>query len=163
MRNDLSIAEQTFQYPRKINPKLSELGVARPVKTYMLVDLSGKMGQSCCQWTAAHGAQYVVFTSRDPKVDQRFIDHMEQAGVIVVSCKLDITIKESLHLCYQTITRTLPPMAGVANGAMLLRDVLFTDMDPANLNKVLAPNVNGSVYLDGLYVDTKLDFFLMFS
>ncbi|KAI1045709.1 hypothetical protein LB505_009284 [Fusarium chuoi] len=64
---------------------------------------------------------------------------MEQAGVTVVPRKLDITSKESLHLCYQAITRTLPPIAGVANGAMLLQDVLFKDMDAANLNKVLAP------------------------
>ncbi|EXM19870.1 hypothetical protein FOTG_12105 [Fusarium oxysporum f. sp. vasinfectum 25433] len=149
--------------PVRVHPLDHHTDIFRSDKTYLLVGLSGEMGQSCCEWMAAHGARYVVLTSRYPKVDQRFIDNMEQAGVTVVPRKLDITSKESLHLCYQAITRTLPPIAGVANGAMLLQDVLFKDMDAANLNKVLAPKVNGSIYLDELFADTKLDFFLMFS
>ncbi|KLO93751.1 Uncharacterized protein Y057_14337 [Fusarium fujikuroi] len=153
----------TTSVPVRVHPLDHHTNIFRSDKTYLLVGLSGEMGQSCCEWMAAHGARYVVLTSRYPKVDQRFIDNMEQAGVTVVPRKLDITSKESLHLCYQAITRTLPPIAGVANGAMLLQDVLFKDMDAANLNKVLAPKVNGSVYLDELFADTKLDFFLMFS
>ncbi|ENH67909.1 Lovastatin nonaketide synthase [Fusarium oxysporum f. sp. cubense race 1] len=153
----------TPSVPVRVHPLDHHTNIFRSDKTYLLVGLSGEMGQSCCEWMAAHGARYVVLTSRYPKVDQRFIDNMEQAGVTVVPRKLDITSKESLHLCYQAITRTLPPIAGVANGAMLLQDVLFKDMDAANLNKVLAPKVNGSIYLDELLADTKLDFFLMFS
>ncbi|KAG5765090.1 hypothetical protein H9Q72_006842 [Fusarium xylarioides] len=153
----------TPSVPVRVHPLDHHTNIFRSDKTYLLVGLSGEMGQSCCEWMAAHGARYVVLTSRYPKVDQRFIDNMEQAGVTVVPRKLDITSKESLHLCYQAITRTLPPIAGVANGAMLLQDVLFKDMDAANLNKVLAPKVNGSIYLDELFADTKLDFFLMFS
>ncbi|KAF4337392.1 polyketide synthase [Fusarium beomiforme] len=153
----------TPSVPVRVHPLDHHTNIFRSDKTYLLVGLSGEMGQSCCEWMAAHGARYVVLTSRDPKVDQRFIDNMENAGVTVVPRKLDITSKESLHLCYNAITRTLPPIAGVANGAMLLQDVLFKDMDAANLNKVLAPKVNGSIYLDELFADTKLDFFLMFS
>jgi hybrid polyketide synthase/nonribosomal peptide synthetase ACE1 len=48
--------------------------------TYLLVGLSGELGQSLCQWMVVHGARNVVLTSRKPKVRPAFIKMIERLG-----------------------------------------------------------------------------------
>jgi hybrid polyketide synthase / nonribosomal peptide synthetase ACE1 len=57
----------------------------------------------------------------------------------------------------------MPPVAGVAQGAMVLDDALFQDLDLGRLDKVLKPKVEGSFYLDQVLSETKLDFFVFLS
>jgi hybrid polyketide synthase/nonribosomal peptide synthetase ACE1 len=57
----------------------------------------------------------------------------------------------------------MPPIAGVANGAMILRDSMFDGMTFENLTTVLDPKVAGTQYLDELFHDTPLDFFIVMS
>lgn len=58
----------------------------------------------------------------------------------------------------------MAPIAGVVQGAMVLRDGLFLDLDIDRTMQVLKPKVDGSIYLDQLFQEThKLDFFIFFS
>ena len=75
----------------------------------------------------------------------------------------DITSKESLQRVYDEICHTLPPIAGVANGAMILIDRTFQNMDLSTMTDVLKPKVDGSKYLDELFSQDSLDFFILFS
>jgi SAM-dependent methyltransferase len=52
-------------------------------KTYWLVGLSGNLGQSLCDWMVAHGARYVVLTSRNPKVAKEWIQLHQAKGVTI--------------------------------------------------------------------------------
>jgi hybrid polyketide synthase/nonribosomal peptide synthetase ACE1 len=61
------------------------------------------------------------------------------------------------------INQTMPPIAGVAQGAMVLHDAILPDLDIDRLQKVLQPKVDGSIYLDELFQDNQLDFFVFFS
>ena len=75
----------------------------------------------------------------------------------------DITSRKSLHQTYDEICNTLPPIAGVANGAMILIDRTFQNMDLSTMTDVLKPKVDGSKYLDELFSEDTLDFFILFS
>lgn len=57
----------------------------------------------------------------------------------------------------------MPPIAGVAQGAMVLYDAVFLDLDAEQLNNVLRPKVAGSTYLDELFSIDLLDFMVFFS
>jgi hybrid polyketide synthase/nonribosomal peptide synthetase ACE1 len=46
---------------------------------------------------------------------------------------------------------------------MVLHDVLFADMSLDMMQKVLRPKIDGSNYLDELFYNDTLDFFVMFS
>ena len=46
---------------------------------------------------------------------------------------------------------------------MVLHDTLFKDMSLEMMEKVLRPKIDGSNYLDELFFDIKLDFFILFS
>lgn len=68
---------------------------------------------------------------------------------------------------HRRIRETLPPIAGVAQGAMVLDDSLFSDANLQRLHKVLRPKVQGSIHLDEIFsednTDEQLDFFVFFS
>lgn len=62
---------------------LDHADIFKADRTYLLVGLSGDLGQSLCEWMGCHGARFVVLTSRTPKVDTSFIRSMEALGVVV--------------------------------------------------------------------------------
>lgn len=57
----------------------------------------------------------------------------------------------------------MPPIAGVAQGAMVLQDTIFPELTIDRLEKVTKPKVDGSVYLDEIFDHQTLEFFLFFS
>ncbi|EKV18449.1 Equisetin synthetase, putative [Penicillium digitatum Pd1] len=131
--------------------------------TYLLVGLTGELGQSLCSWMVAHGAQNVVLTSRRPKVSQSFIDSCATQGAIIKTVSMDVTSRESVRIAHNEIRNELPPIIGVANGAMLMDDALFDDMKFESLQRTAPPKIEGSVVLDEFFYDTPLDFFILFT
>lgn len=56
----------------------------------------------------------------------------------------------------------LPPVGGVVNGAMVLKDTLFSNMSIDTMESTFKPKVQGSLLLNELYRDPKeLDFFIL--
>lgn len=52
-------------------------------RTYWLVGLTGGLGLSLCRWMIDHGARYIAITSRNPKVDPRWLTAAEASGAVV--------------------------------------------------------------------------------
>ncbi|KAL8400946.1 hypothetical protein RB594_001102 [Gaeumannomyces avenae] len=132
-------------------------------RTYWLVGLANEMGLSICRWMVERGARHVALTSRSPKVHPAFIDRMARLGAAVKTFAMDVTDRASLHAAYASLTEAMPPVAGVANGAMLMRDSLFENMSYENFTACTNPKVIGSLLLDELFGDAPLDFFVAFS
>ncbi|KAH9887118.1 hypothetical protein F4778DRAFT_786418 [Xylariomycetidae sp. FL2044] len=135
----------------------------RQDKTYILFGLANDIGQSLCGWMVRHGAGHVVMTSRHPKVHDKFLQSLSEFPSIIKVLPCDITSRDSLHQCYEEIRQTLPPVAGIVNGAMILRDNLFENMSFEDFKTVLDPKVKGTRLLDELFYDTPLDFFVVTS
>lgn len=74
-----------------------------------------------------------------------------------------MTNREQVHSAFATIQCTMPPIAGIANGAMVLRDSTFETMSLSDWQMCVAPKVEGSLILDELFHTTPLDFFITFS
>ena len=132
-------------------------------KTYWLVGLTGGRGLLICRWMVDRGARYVVMTSRNPKVDISWLEEIEALGAIVKVFSNDITNRNAVQSAYKTLCKTMPPIGGVAQGAMVLQDMMFADMDIETVERVMIPKVNGSIYLDEIFHDSPLEFFIFFS
>lgn len=52
-------------------------------RTFLLIGLSGELGQSLCKWMVEQGARNIVLTSRRPNVCQHFLDEMATMGATV--------------------------------------------------------------------------------
>ena len=75
----------------------------------------------------------------------------------------DIANKRDVQRLYERLCQSMPPIAGVINGAMILKDKPFGDMTDEIFRDVLKPKVDGSKNLDEVFWDHPLDFFLMTS
>ncbi|KAL0941609.1 hybrid NRPS/NKS cluster containing protein [Colletotrichum truncatum] len=135
----------------------------RSDKTYWLVGLTGGLGLSLCEWMARQGAGHIAITSRSPKVHESFIEKMKLRGVTIEVIAADVCNRDSLRKAHNDITQKLPPIAGVAQGAMVLHDTMFVDLDVERINKVMRPKVEGSMYLEEIFQNTHLEFFVFFS
>lgn len=113
---------------------------------------------------AQRGARYFVITSRNPQVEGSWLDDMRNMGVEelkLLAC--DITRRSEVVALHSEICRSMPPIAGVAQGAMVLRDTNIRDMTLDQLSAVMRPKVVGSIHLNDLFQENTLDFFVFFS
>ncbi|KAI9934804.1 hypothetical protein ASPWEDRAFT_175532 [Aspergillus wentii DTO 134E9] len=137
--------------------------IFRRDRTYLMIGLAGEVGQSLCHWMARKGAGFIVLASRNPKIDPAFIRAVDDVGATVRPLSLDITSRDSLQRFLREIKRSMPPIAGVANGAMIMEDVQFDNLEFEAMTRSMKPKVLGSKLLDEAFYDTSLDFFIMFS
>ncbi|KAJ5156353.1 hypothetical protein N7492_009156 [Penicillium capsulatum] len=148
--------------PFQVQPATKAVRFAKD-KTYWLIGLTAGLGLSLCQWMARQGARYIALSSRNPKIDNKWLRQMAQNGCNIRVFANDITNRDSVHATYRNIIGSMPPIAGVAQGAMVLQDAMFLDLDLPRLEKVLRPKVEGSILLDELFSENTLDFMIFFS
>ncbi|KAK4222296.1 acyl transferase/acyl hydrolase/lysophospholipase [Podospora fimiseda] len=141
----------------------STLVVFNPDRTYWLVGLTGGLGMSLCQWMASRGARNIAISSRNPVLDETWTREVASSGCTVRGFVGDITDRESVRDVHREITRSMPPIAGVAQGAMVLEDSLFQDLQLNQFERNIKPKVDGSIYLDEIFSDKPLEFFVFFS
>jgi hypothetical protein len=98
-------------------------------------------------------------------VKQGRVDRHRERGVSVVHVKCDLTSFESSQRAYDEITGAMPPIGGVANGAMILRDSTIVQLPFDDLNLALSSKVKSTVNLDRLFSTPSktLDWFICFS
>ncbi|KAK0701265.1 hypothetical protein B0H67DRAFT_655916 [Lasiosphaeris hirsuta] len=134
--------------------------------TYAVVGGFGGLGRAVVLWMASHGARNIIALSRSGAKDQQslsFIREMGAKGIKVVGKACDVSSKERITNLVQEIERDgMPPIRGIIQSAMVLRDALFQDMTAEDWNSALAPKLRGSVNLETV-LGQDLDFFIMLS
>ncbi|KAK0506975.1 hypothetical protein JMJ35_010675 [Cladonia borealis] len=132
-------------------------------KTYWFAGLSGGLGLALCDWMARHGANYFVISSRQPKIHDSWCEMMRELGVVLKIASCDVTIKDQVTALHSEICRTMPPIAGVVQGSMVLEDTAIRAMTVENFLRGTKPKVEGSIHLNDLFQESTLDFFVFFS
>ena len=74
-----------------------------------------------------------------------------------------MTDEKAINDVHAEIVATLPPIVGLLNGAMVLRDVSVRNMEFDQVTDVIRPKVLGSIHLDRIFHDIDLDFFVLLS
>ncbi|KAF9895148.1 hypothetical protein FE257_000050 [Aspergillus nanangensis] len=133
-------------------------------KTYLLAGMAGDFGRSLCRWMVSRGARYVVLASRNPDISGEWISAMAARGARILPMRMDLSDRESVTQVYHKIQQQqLPPVGGIANGALFLEDHLFQDLTLDVLEATYAAKVQGSLLLDEFAgPDVDLDFFILF-
>ncbi|KAM3064984.1 hypothetical protein ACMFMF_011455 [Clarireedia jacksonii] len=152
---------QACELPVRVSSASSQVRLPAN-KTFLLVGMTGDLGQSVCRWMISRGARNIVLASRTPKVDSQWIDEMSSLGARVRIESLDVTDRESILNVDRTIRQTLPPIGGVVNGAMVLQDQMFVDASLESILGTYEPKVQGSRLLEEIYGAKDLDFFILF-
>jgi acyl transferase domain-containing protein len=132
-------------------------------KTYWLAGLTGDLGLSLCEWMIKKGARHIALSSRHPTVDPAWLAHFCSSGATVEIFTCDVTDYSCVEATLRRIEASMPPIAGVCHGAMVLQDALFQDVNMAQVEQVLKPKVGGAINLDKAFHNRSLDFFVLLS
>ncbi|TEA12870.1 Lovastatin nonaketide synthase mokA [Colletotrichum sidae] len=137
-------------------------------KTYLLLGLSGSLGRSLARWLVTRGARHVVLSSRNPETpDPRWLAEIEGLGGSITVLAIDVSREASIEAGLARIRQTLPPVAGIAYGPLVLHDALLSNMDLATMSVPVNSKVVGAKMLHDRFSDRAdappLDFFVMFS
>ncbi|KAB8264716.1 hypothetical protein BDV32DRAFT_145394 [Aspergillus pseudonomiae] len=133
--------------------------------TYLLVGGLGGLGRAQAAFMAENGARYIAFISRsgDARTEARkVLDTLKEAGVEAKAYAGDVADKVQLRNILQEISRSMPPIRGVIQGAMVLADSLFHRMSYDQWVTATRPKVQGTWNLHDL-LPTDLDFFVVLS
>ncbi|XPT03005.1 Highly reducing polyketide synthase [Ascochyta lentis] len=143
--------------------------VAKPVlsdtATYVLVGGFGGLGQSIARMFADRGARHLCILSRSGARSREAVEtinKLENQGVQVRSLACDVSDEGSLRTAFETCKIEMPPIRGVIQGAMVLRDISFEKMSHNQWHEALKPKVDGTWNLHKLML-RDLDFFIILS
>ncbi|KAL9103462.1 MAG: hypothetical protein Q9163_001490 [Psora crenata] len=137
----------------------------RPHATYVLAGGLGGLGRGLAIYLAEHGAKHLAFFTRTNEVRpaaRKILDQLKEREVEAKLYVCDVTDAEALERTIARIGSEMPPIKGVVQGAMVLRDGLFETMSYENWVEATAPKVQGSWNLHEL-MPHDLDFFIMLS
>ena len=136
--------------------------------TYVIVGGLGGLGRSIASYLVQNGARHLVFLSRSGGKSgevQEFLHTLRQDGAITaLAPACDVVDKSQLQHTIDAITTNdeLPPIRGVIQAAMVLRDQLCENMSYADFVAAVRPKIHGSWNLHEL-LPRDLDFFIMLS
>ncbi|KAF4965337.1 hypothetical protein FSARC_6852 [Fusarium sarcochroum] len=147
----------------------------RPGASYLIVGGVGGIGRSVTHWLVAHGAKNLVLLSRsagDLDLEKNkdtdgalFVRELREIGCRVKPISCDISLPSSLTMALRACEDDgFPPVRGVIQGAMLLRDAIFEQMTLDDWHGGLRPKLYGTWNLHTEFSQqASLDFFVMLS
>ena len=97
-------------------------------RTYLLVGGLGGLGRSLSNLLVDNGARNLCFLSRSGAASagaKALVADLRSRGVRIQVMKCDISDESSLKAALQICSDEMPPIKGVFQGAMVLRDSLF--------------------------------------
>jgi hypothetical protein len=115
-----------------------------------------------------HGARNLILLSRNAGKQNAgvFISQLRKAGCYVVAINCDIANEQGLRRALDRCKsdERLPPIRGVIQGAMVLRDSILEQMTLEDWETTIRPKVAGSWNLHSNFSQRgSLDFFIMLS
>lgn len=117
-----------------------------PNATYLLVGGLGGLGRAQAIYMAEHGARHLAFVSRSGLARQEAKDLVAKLTADGVEAKAyagDVADKGQLRTIIDDITRKMPPIRGVIQGAMVLQDGLFYKMKHDQWVAATRPEIQG--------------------
>ncbi|MCJ1312675.1 Reducing polyketide synthase rads1 [Agyrium rufum] len=118
-----------------------------PNATYLFVGGLGGLGRSLAMEFVASGARHIAFVSRsgDTKPEAKaVVEELTERGACVKVYRSDIADAASFLLAMEQCSNELPPIRGVIQMAMVLRDVVFEKMTYDEWTLPLQSKVQGT-------------------
>lgn len=109
------------------------------------------------EWLAQHGPDHRVSRAI------RQVRRLESLGAEVLPLAADVANVVDMRRGMEVLAARFGPLHGVFHAAGVVEDGLIASKDPDEMERVLAPKVQGALVLDQLLGRQALDFMLLFS
>ncbi|TQV94003.1 polyketide synthase [Cordyceps javanica] len=148
--------------------QLSSKPIISPTATYLLIGGVGGIGRAIASWLADQGARFIVVLSRSAgKSEQaaKLAEELGQSGCLVKAISCDVSDAQDLaRAVHQCNKDNLPPIRGIIQGAMVLKDTLLERMTFEDYRIATKPKVDGTWNLHKEFcLPDSLDFFVILS
>ncbi|POR36838.1 Polyketide synthase [Tolypocladium paradoxum] len=133
---------------------------------YLIIGGTGGLGRSMARRMVQRGARHIVLLSRSGKVTSELDQLIQQSQAVGASINIkrcDAADEAGVTALAAELQKTLPPIRGVIHAAMVLKDVLFENMNFEEYETVLRSKVSSAWNLHNALLDTPLDFFIVLS
>ncbi|KAL7620421.1 hypothetical protein AAE478_009416 [Parahypoxylon ruwenzoriense] len=137
--------------------------------TYVIAGGAGGLGRAITRWMVDNGARNILLLSRSGldgnQKARELVDECSAKGALVKVSKCDMRNAEDLAnaICEAQDADGIPPVRGVINGAMILRDSLFENMPFEDWQAVTSTKLGSTWNLHNQFLGSSLDFFVLLS
>ncbi|PKX89349.1 putative polyketide synthase [Aspergillus novofumigatus IBT 16806] len=162
--DSIIIAAKPEDLVKVIVPK-PQAALLHPDASYILVGGLGGIGRATALWMADNGARTLIFVNRSgpsSQAAQETARDLKQKGVRAIVHACDISDSKQVEKMVTELERNAPPIRGVIQSAMVLRDVHIEKMTIEDYLSVLRPKYYGTWNLHR-HLPDDLDFFVMLS
>lgn len=131
----------------------------------MLVGGLGGIGREVATWMAENGAKSLIFVNRSglsKHQAQITVRNLVEKGIQVTTRACDISDETEVQRMLHDLSYCAPPIRGLIQAAMVLKDVHIENMRLDEYRDVMGPKYYGTWNLHR-HLPTNLDFFLMLS
>lgn len=150
----------------KVIPRDTSHTLFRADSSYLLVGGLGGLGRAIASWMVRCGAKNLIFASRSglaKQSAQTLVKDLEAQGTRIEVFNCDVSQVEQLDDLLARSAETMPPIRGVIQAAMVIRNSFFQNMSLADYTASLAPKVTGTWNLHNRLSKETLDFFILLS
>lgn len=134
--------------------------------SYLIAGGSGGLGRAIAKWMVDRGAKNLILPSRSgaaSKAAKELIEELTARGVNIVAPKCDVASETELADVLDNCARTMPPIKGCINAAMVLQGAVFQNsMTFAQWDLTMRSKKQTSWNLHQ-FLPKDLDFFIMLS
>ncbi|KAJ5770489.1 uncharacterized protein N7511_002540 [Penicillium nucicola] len=133
--------------------------------SYLLVGGLGGIGREVALWMVQNGAKSLVLLNRSglsKEKSQTTVRELEEKGVQVMVQVCNIFNEIEVQQMIVDVSHCAPPIRGVIQGAMVVKDIHIENMSLDDYREVMGPKCAGTWNLHR-HLPKDLDFFLMLS
>jgi acyl transferase domain-containing protein/thioesterase domain-containing protein/NAD(P)-dependent dehydrogenase (short-subunit alcohol dehydrogenase family)/aryl carrier-like protein len=157
------------RYVRRLKAEPSQAAASsapfRANGVYVITGGVGGLGTSVAEHLAHEKAVRLVLTGRSPLNAQQtaWLKQLNTGGNRVTYLQADISRRDDVERLLSETRKRFGSISGIIHCAGITRDAFLHKKSLADVTAVLAPKVNGTVWLDELSRNDQLDFFVLFS
>ncbi|HEX2927665.1 MAG TPA: SDR family NAD(P)-dependent oxidoreductase [Ruminiclostridium sp.] len=150
-----------YSLPKSVTPVLKD------DKVYLITGGVGEIGQRLAEYIVQRYNCRLVLIGRSPLSERKkeLLERLNNlngnAKAVYKSC--DITDENALKSLLQSVRTEFGGIDGILHLAGTIKDAMIINKSTESINSVLNPKVIGTVLLDLLTREDKLDFFICFS
>jgi acyl transferase domain-containing protein/NADPH:quinone reductase-like Zn-dependent oxidoreductase/NAD(P)-dependent dehydrogenase (short-subunit alcohol dehydrogenase family)/SAM-dependent methyltransferase/acyl carrier protein len=140
----------------------------KPDASYLVAGGLGGIGRAILRWMAGQGAKNLLILSRSglssaSEAAVSAVSELREQGIRVEVLSCDVSSLPVLSESIAEISKTMPPIKGCINAAMVLKDAVFENMTHQMWQTTLNSKINTSWNLHQVLPVGSLDFFVFLS
>ncbi|KAK4210095.1 lovastatin diketide synthase LovF, partial [Rhypophila decipiens] len=139
-----------------------------PNASYLVAGGLGSIGRALLSWMVSRGAKHLIVPSRSggqgSKAATDLVSRLtNKQDVTICAPKCDISSRHELASMLEDCSKTMPPIKGCINAAMVLQDAIFENMSYSQWSTTVRSKVDATWNLHSLLPKTTKFFILLSS